>query len=450
MIAGQTLATWTQRYPLLEALIALRETTWFTPTRAPLAEGLGDLALTAADVADASARLERFAAYFRSAFPETQATGGILESPIQPLPALQAVLARRYGQALPGALWIKQDSRLPISGSVKARGGIYEVLKHAERLALDAGLLRQDQDYSALDSPAARAFFGQYRIAVGSTGNLGLSIGLMGARLGFQVTVHMSADARQWKKDKLRAHGVSVMEYASDYSLAVAQGRQQASADPACHFVDDENSTDLFLGYAVAAERLSQQLAEAGVRVDTEHPLFVYLPCGVGGGPGGVAFGLKLAFGDAVHCIFAEPTHSPCMLLGVHTGLHDAVSVQDFGIDNLTAADGLAVGRASGFVGRAMQRLVEGYYTVSDDELHALVWLMAQHQRLHLEPSAVAGVPGIARVRAHREQYLQRSGMDAQAYERATHLVWATGGSMVPQAEMQAYLDQGARVLQGS
>ena len=238
-----------------------------------------------------------------------------------------------------------------------------------------------------------------------------------------------------------------MVEYESDYSVAVAQGRQQAESDPACHFVDDENSVNLFLGYAVAGERLKQQLAAAQISVDTQHPLFVYLPCGVGGAPGGVAFGLKLAFGDAVHCIFAEPTHSPCMMLGVYTGLHDEVSVQDFGIDNVTAADGLAVGRASGFVGKAMQRLLDGFYTVSDEEMYSLLALMERSEGLRLEPSALAGVPGIARVQGEQQGYLARAGLDSQAMQNATHLVWATGGNMVPADEMEAYLAKGRELL---
>ena len=447
MILGRTLESWCATYPLIRELVALQETTWFNPGVAPVAQALGDVGLSAADVADASARLARFASFLERAFPETAGSGGIIESDIVPLTHLQPLLAERYSQPLTGALWLKRDSHLPISGSIKARGGIYEVLKHAEDLALAGGLLTLDDDYALLHSDKARAFFGQYKIAVGSTGNLGMSIGIMGAALGFDVTVHMSADARQWKKDKLRSHGVTVVEYESDYSVAVAQGRQQAESDPACHFVDDENSVNLFLGYAVAGERLKQQLAGAQISVDARHPLFVYLPCGVGGAPGGVAFGLKLAFGDAVHCIFAEPTHSPCMMLGVYTGLHDEVSVQDFGIDNVTAADGLAVGRASGFVGKAMQRLLDGFYTVSDEEMYSLLALMERSEGLRLEPSALAGVPGIARVQGEQQGYLARAGLDSQAMQNATHLVWATGGNMVPADEMDAYLAKGRELL---
>ena len=447
MILGKPLESWYASYPLIRNLVALQETTWFNPGVAPVAQAIGDVGLTDADVADASARLARFASYLRQAFPETASSDGIIESDIVPVPHLQQLLGERYRQALTGSLWLKRDSHLPISGSIKARGGIYEVLKHAEDLALAENFLTLEDDYAVLHSDKARAFFGQYKIAVGSTGNLGMSIGIMGAALGFQVTVHMSADARQWKKDKLRAHGVTVIEYASDYSVAVAQGREQAEADPACHFVDDENSVNLFLGYAVAAERLQQQLAAARITVDAQHPLFVYLPCGVGGAPGGVAFGLKLAFGDAVHCIFAEPTHSPCMMLGVYTGLHDEVSVQDFGIDNVTAADGLAVGRASGFVGKAMQRLLDGFYTVSDEHMYSLLALMERSEGLRLEPSALAGVPGIARVQADQQGYLARAGLDAHAMANATHLIWATGGNMVPGDEMDAYLGKGRELL---
>jgi D-serine dehydratase len=255
----------------------------------------------------------------------------------------------------------------------------------------------------------------------------------------------MSSDARQWKKDKLRANGVTVIEYASDYSVAVAHGRKQAETDPTCHFVDDENSPHLFLGYAVAAERLVRQFERAGVVVNANHPLFVYLPCGVGGGPGGVAFGLKLVFGDAVHCIFAEPTHSPCMLLGVYTGLHNAISVQDFGIDNVTVADGLAVGRPSGFVGKAMQSLIDGYYTVGDEELLRLLAIAYDEEKVRLEPSALAGAPGMVKV-LRNQAYLDHIGIRAKQLANATHLMWGTGGSMVPAQEFASYVEKG-RVL---
>lgn len=430
------------QYPLVEDLVALRETTWFNPGTTSLAEGLPYVGLTEQDVKGAHARLARFAPYLAKAFPETAATGGIIESEVVAIPAMQQRLEKQYGQKISGEILLKKDSHLPISGSIKARGGIYEVLSHAEKLARDAGMLTPEEDYSVLLSPEFKTFFSQYSIAVGSTGNLGLSIGIMSARIGFNVTVHMSADAREWKKAKLRSHGVTVVEYEDDYGVAVEQGRKAAESDPNCFFIDDENSRTLFLGYAVAGQRLKAQFEQQGRVVDADHPLFVYLPCGVGGGPGGVAFGLKLAFGDNVHCFFAEPTHSPCMLLGVYTGLHDKISVQEIGIDNLTAADGLAVGRASGFVGRAMERLLDGLYTLSDQSMYDMLGWLAQEENIRLEPSALAGMAGPQRVCASTD-YQQMQGISAEQLNNATHLVWATGGGMVPEEEMAQYLAKG-------
>lgn len=430
------------QFPLLEELIALKETTWFNPSTTSLAEGLPYVGLTTEDVQDAHARLDRFAPYLAEAFPETAATGGIIESELVAIPAMKARLEKTFSQPISGDLLLKKDSHLPISGSIKARGGIYEVLTHAEKLAIGAGLLNTADDYRKLLTPEFRGFFSQYSIAVGSTGNLGMSIGIMSARIGFKVTVHMSADARAWKKAKLRSHGVTVVEYEEDYGVAVEQGRKAAESDPNCFFIDDENSRTLFLGYSVAGERLKAQFAREGRVVDAAHPLFVYLPCGVGGGPGGVAFGLKLAFGDHVHCLFAEPTHSPCMLLGVYTGLHDQISVQDLGIDNLTAADGLAVGRASGFVGRAMERLLDGFCSLDDQTMYDMLGWLAEEEGIRLEPSALAGMAGPQRVCAS-EAYQLMHGFTAEQMQNATHLVWATGGGMVPEEEMAQYLAKG-------
>ncbi|MEZ2895757.1 D-serine ammonia-lyase [Providencia rettgeri] len=428
-------------YPLVQDLIDLKQIAWFNPNVTTTQAGLPYVGLTIEDVQDAEARLHRFAPYLMKAFPETQATQGIIESDVIDIPNMQAALEKRHQRPITGKMLLKKDSHLPISGSIKARGGIYEVLTHAEKLALAAGILSTDDNYEILFSEQFRQFFSQYSIAVGSTGNLGMSIGIMSAKLGFSVSVHMSADARLWKKDKLRSHGVNVVEYEQDYSIAVEQGRKEAEKDPNCFFIDDENSTTLFLGYAVAGLRLKKQFLEQGITVDNDHPLFVYLPCGVGGGPGGVAFGLKLAFGDAVHCLFAEPTHSPCMLLGVHTGLHDGVSVQEIGIDNITAADGLAVGRASGFVGRAMERLIDGYYTIDDSEMYNLLGLLNQTESIKLEPSALAGMTGCVHV-MQNTGYLQSKSLTPMKLANATHLVWATGGGMVPVDEMQKYLSQ--------
>ena len=437
----ETLSALEAAVPQLKALERETELLWLNPLRKPAAEARGQVPLTMADIDDAEARLARFAPFLTERFPELRETGGVIESALIPVPALKDRLNQRYGAGLTGRLLLKQDSHLAVAGSVKARGGIYEVLKHAEDLALEHGLLSgYEDDYRKLASPEARAFFSRFTVQVGSTGNLGLSIGITSAAVGFRVVVHMSADARQWKKDKLRAHGVTVVEYAADYGKAVEEGRALSDADPMSYFVDDENSADLFLGYAVAAKRLKGQLEALAVPVDEDHPLFVTIPCGVGGAPGGLTFGLKQLFGDHVHCFFAEPTQAPCMLLGMATGLHNRIAVQDVGLTGLTHADGLAVGRPSGFVGRVMEPSLSGEVTLRDRRIYDYMRDLWETEDIFIEPSACAAMQGPVMLGRTEEgkQYLAKHGLTGKM-ENAAHILWATGGSMVPEDIREEY-----------
>ncbi len=387
--------------------------------------GRGECPYGLAEIEDAEARLKRFAPYILKAFPDTAETSGIIESPLREIPEMKKKLVEMTGD-FPGKLYLKMDSHLKVSGSVKARGGIYEVLKLAEEIAMKEGMLKETDDYSILTEDRFRELFSKYSVQVGSTGNLGLSIGIISAKLGFKVTVHMSADARQWKKDLLRSKGVTVIEYPQDYQVAVAEGRKASAGDPMCHFVDDEGSKDLFFGYSVADKRILPQFEEAGIVVNEDNPLYVYIPCGVGGAPGGVAFGLKTIFGDNVHIYFAEPTHSPCMTLALVTGLNAKICCADIGLDGKTAADGLACGRASYLVADLMGPIVEGCYTITDEELYPFLAALKDTEGIFIEPSSTASFIGPALVN-----------------KPGTHILWATGGSMVPQEEADAYYNKG-------
>jgi len=421
---------------LIKDIVGLQPLIWLNPAKKCMAE-MPPLPLRLEDIEGAEELWNRFAPFFAKAFPETNATNGILESPLKEIPKMKSVLNSEFPQ-IEGRFMLKCDNALPIAGSIKARGGFYEVLHYAEQLALKAGLLQSEKDYSRFCSDEFREFFSKYKIGVGSTGNLGLSIGIISAKLGFQVTVYVSSDAKPWKKDLLRAKGAHVVEFDGDFSEAILAGRQKTNADPMGYFVDDENSIELYLGYAVGALRLDKQLKEQHIKVDKDHPLFVYSPCGVGGSPGGTAFGLKQLYGDNVHCFFVEPTHSPAVLLGLASGEMSNISVQDVGIDNKTEADGLAVGRPSNFATNISNHLISGIYTIEDDHLFVLLSQLMDSENIFLEPSATAGLIGPQMVA--KTDYARINHLNM---ENATHIAWATGGDLVPEKERAEFYEKG-------
>lgn len=423
-----------KKYPQVRALMNKNPLFWRNPDYGQQAA----LPFSQADLFDAVARWERFAPYLERTFPETIATHGIIESPLIRLEHLQESWTELNSLGLNGKLFLKADNQLPISGSIKSRGGIYEILKFAEQIAMvEADLVYQD-NYQILASAKYRKLFANYGVIVTSTGNLALGVGIVAAAFGFKTTVYMSHDARQWKKDKLRANGVTVKEFTTDFSHVITQARADASRDPRIHFVDDEGSADLFLGYAVAAVHLQKQLQQHHIKVDSTHPVVVYLPAGVGGSPSGVTFGLKTIIGPNIHAVFCEPTHVTSVTLGMMTKLNDQICVQDIGLDGLTAADGLAVSRPSRLAGNIMRTLLFGSVTFAEPDIFRYVAQLMDTQQIAVEPSAAAGFTAIPTI---------TKNVSAFNTPDTTHIVWATGGNLLPENEKIANYIQGKALL---
>ena len=428
------------RNETVEKIAGKKEFVWINPNEIDYLEYEKELPISDEELKAAEERLVRFAPFIKKVFPETAGTNGIIESPLEPIFNMQKELKEKYQVDIPGKLYLKMDSHLPVAGSIKARGGVYEVLKHAEELAMEAGMISIDDDYSILADEKFKKFFSGFKVQVGSTGNLGLSIGITSAALGFEVIVHMSADAKQWKKDMLRSKGVTVIEYADDYGKAVEEGRKNSDADPKSYFVDDEKSMNLFLGYTVAASRMKKQLDEKGIVIDKEHPLLVYIPCGVGGAPGGVAYGLKRIFKENAYIFFVEPTLAPCMVLGMATELYENICVRDIGIYGLTHADGLAVGRASGLVSHLMDPILSGIFTLEDYKLYDYLRCLDKSESKRIEPSSCAAFEGPVTLMKYESSKKYIEEKIGKNIENAYHICWATGGRMVPQEDMEKFL----------
>ncbi len=441
MIDIETSSGWKRNADALNGLKNNEEVIWLNPKLSDFAEACKTFDLSMDDIAATEDRLKRFAPLIMNCFPETSKSDGIIESELCSITGMKDLINYKYNSNLTGRLLLKKDSHLPISGSVKARGGIYEVLKYTEDLALAHNMITLSSNYEILTTDENRSFFSNYTIQVGSTGNLGMSIGIISAAIGYKTIVHMSSDAKRWKKELLRSHGVTVIEYENDYSEAVACGRAESDKDAKSYFVDDENSKNLFLGYAVAAGRLVTQLESLRVKVDDENPLFLYIPCGVGGAPGGITFGAKHMFGNNVHCFFVEPTQACCMVLGMASEMHSDICIQDIGLTGKTHADGLAVGRASGFIGKIMEPILSGIFTVQDKKLYDYMRDVLHSEDLFLEPSACAAFNGPVKINSPEMQvYLKNQNLEGRE-DNITHVVWATGGNMVPDEMRKVYID---------
>ena len=177
---------------ILETVKKARPSLWCNPVYTPARDDDAQAGLQ-----EAVANWQMLAPLLKALFPDLEATNGTITSELVEVDSLRARLG--YQDQAFGRLFVKADHALPVAGSVKARGGIFEVLMTAVNEARASGFLSPTDPITELTSEAAHAFFSERTIAVGSTGNLGLSVGIAARTLGYNAVVHMSSDAKKWK-----------------------------------------------------------------------------------------------------------------------------------------------------------------------------------------------------------------------------------------------------------
>ena len=96
------------------------------------------------------------------------------------------------------------------------------------------------------------------------------------------------------------------------------------------------------------------------------------------------------------------------------------------------------MGRASALVSDVMERALDGCYTVEDEKLYPYLAMLKDCEGIFIEPSACAAFDGL--------QYIcgKENGSFPAPDENSVHIIWATGGNMVPEEEKTVYYAKGS------
>src|SRR5699024_6974423 len=125
MYTKEQITAFVQNDPILQDIIAKKPVTWLNPDKKTMAS-MPNMPIKKKDIYEAAELWDRFAPFLAKVFPETKKSNGKIESPLQEVSKMKNLL-NKNSLNIDGQLLLKCDNALPIAGSIKARGGFFEV-----------------------------------------------------------------------------------------------------------------------------------------------------------------------------------------------------------------------------------------------------------------------------------------------------------------------------------
>ena len=218
-------------------------------------------------------------------------------------------------------------------------------------------------------------------VVTASSGNHGAAVARSVKTLGATATVFVPEDASPAKIDVIERLGAAVHLHGNDCAETEAHARQHATEHHMV-YVPPYNDPEVIGGQATIGIELATDLDT----IDT-----VFVPLGGGGLISGIAGYLK-SVNPKVEIIGCSPENSQVMMQSVKAGkIIDAPSLP-------TLSDGTAGGVEPNAVTFGLcQSLVDGYVTVTEDEIKDAIVTFLERQRMLIEGAAATAIAAYAK-----------------------------------------------------
>ena len=323
-----------------------------------------------------------------------------------------------------GSVFVKDEGYRLGLGSFKALGGSYVVT----RLVLEEAARRLDHpvDVGDLQTDAVRAVAATMTFACATDGNHGRSVAQGAQLVGAEAAIFMHGGVSDERVAAIERFGARIIRVDGSYDDSIIEAARVAEAEGWTVLSDTS-----WPGYEAIPALVSQGytvLVRESLDAMTKPPTHVLVQAGVGGFAAAVAGHLAAVLGaDRPHVIVVEPERAACLFASNAAG----------GIVTVPGAEPTVMAmlecyQPSPLAWRVLERVADGFLTLSEDESPAAMRRLAQPAAgdppIVAGESGVAGLAGLVQLTADPELRRQ-TGLD----DHAIVLVINTEGATDPE-----------------